>query len=59
MSIIVDYIQDFMFRVYDHLICCFGSATLTLPSCSVFYFDLVCPFLMLSHLCVILNLNNK
>ena len=45
MSIIMDYIRGFMFRVYDRLICCFGSATWTLPSCNMFYFDLVLSFL--------------
>ena len=34
-----------MFRFYDRLICYFGSATSTLPSCSIFYLDLVLSFL--------------
>ena len=45
MSIIMDYIRGFMFRFYDRLICYFGSATSTLPSCSIFYLDFVLSFL--------------
>ena len=37
-----------MFRVYDRLICYFGSGTSTLPLCSVFCFDLVLSFLIVA-----------
>ena len=41
----MDYIRGVVCRVYDRLICCFGSATSTLSSCSKFYFDLVLSFI--------------